>query len=55
MKKGPCTSYPPNMAPEVVSAAAIGQLYGARWLIEILFKQLKSFCQLESFPRGTKG
>jgi len=42
--------YITNIAPEVVSAAAIGQLYGARWLIEILFKQLKSYYQLDSFP-----
>ena len=42
--------YLTNIAPEVVRAVAIGQLYGARWLIEILFKQLKSYYQLESFP-----
>ncbi len=46
--------YVANMAPEVVSAAAIGQLYAARWLIEILFKQLKSYYQLESFPSTNK-
>lgn len=41
--------YLTNVDPAVVSPAAIGPLYRARWLVELTFKQLKSFYQLESF------
>lgn len=42
--------YLTNIALSQLSAQAIAQVYAARWLIEILFKQLKSFYQLEGFP-----
>lgn len=42
--------YLTNIAPDQLSPRAIAQTYTARWLIELLFKQLKSFYQLESFP-----
>ena len=31
-------------------AQAIAQLYSARWLVELVFRQLRSYLQLESFP-----
>ncbi len=46
--------YITNIALTQLSAQAIGQVYSARWLIEILFKQLKSFYQLEAFPSQNK-
>ena len=42
--------YLTNIAVGLLSARAIAQVYAARWLVEILFKQLKSFYQLEGFP-----
>ena len=42
--------YLTNIEPTQLSASAIAQVYSARWLIELLFKQLKSFYQLEAFP-----
>ena len=42
--------YLTNIELTRLSAQAIVQIYSARWLIEILFKQLKSFYQLESVP-----
>lgn len=42
--------YITNIAVVLLSARAIAQVYSARWLVEILFKQLKSFYQLEGFP-----
>lgn len=39
-----------NIPLTVLSAQAIAQIYAARWLIELLFKQLKSFYQLQAFP-----
>ncbi|MEW6752143.1 MAG: IS4 family transposase [Candidatus Latescibacterota bacterium] len=41
--------YLTNLHPTVVSPAAIGPLYRARWLVELAFQQLKSFYQLERF------
>ena len=42
--------YLTNIPPSLLSAQAIAQIYAARGLIEILFKQLKSFYNLEGFP-----
>ena len=42
--------YLTNIELTRLSAQAIVQIYSARWRIEILFKQLKSFYQLESVP-----
>jgi putative transposase len=36
--------------PVEVKAEEIGKLYSARWLIELLFRELKSCYQLESIP-----
>ena len=46
--------YLTNLPVTLFSARVIAQLYSARWLIEILFKQLKSFYQLEALPSGNK-
>jgi len=46
--------YLTNLPVLLFSARVIAQLYSARWLIEILFKQLKSFYQLEALPSGNK-
>lgn len=42
--------YITNIPVEVLSAMAVAQTYSARWLVELIFKQLKSFYQLEGFP-----
>jgi len=42
--------YVTNLPLMLFSARAIAQLYSARWLIELIFKQLKSFYHLEAFP-----
>jgi len=42
--------YLTNLAPETVPAEEIGKLYGARWSIELLFREMKSCYQLESIP-----
>jgi hypothetical protein len=34
----------------VLKAQAIARIYSIRWLIELVFKQLKSFYHLEDFP-----
>jgi len=42
--------YVTNLPLTLFSARAIAQLYSARWLVELIFKQLKSYYQLEAFP-----
>jgi IS4 transposase len=42
--------YVTNLPLTLFSARAIAQLYSARWLVELVFKQLKSYYQLEAFP-----
>ncbi len=42
--------YLTSLDPPSFSAEAIAQLYSARWLVELIFKPLKSFYQLEGFP-----
>jgi len=42
--------YLTNLPETLFSARVIAQIYSARWLVEILFKQLKSFYQLETLP-----
>ncbi len=39
-----------NVPPEKLSAEDIGQVYAARWEIELLFRELKSQYRLEDFP-----
>jgi len=46
--------YLTNLAPEVVSAEEIGKLYGARWSIELLFREMKSCYQLGAIPSGKR-
>lgn len=42
--------YITNIPADHLAAEAIGRLYAARWLVELVFKQLKSFYQLASCP-----
>jgi len=42
--------YITNLPAEEVSAEEIGKLYGARWMIELLFRELKSCYHLDSLP-----
>lgn len=42
--------YITNIPAAHLAAQAIGQVYAARWLVELIFKQLKSYYQLEHFP-----
>ena len=42
--------YITNLSVAHFGAQAIAQLYSARWLVELVFKQLRSYLQLESFP-----
>jgi len=42
--------YVTNLPLTLFNARAIARLYSARWLVELIFKQLKSYYQLEAFP-----
>lgn len=42
--------YITNLPPEVVAAEAIGRLYAARWMVELLFREMKSCYHFESMP-----
>jgi IS4 transposase len=42
--------YLTNLPLALFSARAIALLYSARWLVELIFKQLKSYYQLDAFP-----
>lgn len=42
--------YVTNLDPDTTSAEEIGQLYGARWSIELLFREMKSCYQLGEIP-----
>ena len=50
LQSGPYHGYITNIPPGLLSAQAIAQIYIARWLIEIFFKQLNPFYNLEGFP-----
>jgi len=42
--------YITNISVEKLTAQQIAHIYQARWLIELIFKQLKSYYQLEALP-----
>lgn len=42
--------YLTNLSPELVAAEGLGRLYGARWTIELLFREMKRCYCLESIP-----
>src|SRR5690606_4583292 len=42
--------YVTNVPPETLSAEEVANVYGARWLIELFFRELKSAYALESMP-----
>ena len=39
-----------NIAPEVLDASELAQLYACRWQVEIVFKELKSHYRLDELP-----
>jgi IS4 transposase len=43
-----------NLPRETVPAADIVGLYRLRWQIELLFKELKSYCNLKKFSKENK-
>lgn len=46
--------YITNIAPEQLTAQQIAQTYRARWIVELIFKQLKSYYHLEDLPSRKK-
>ena len=42
--------YVTNVPEETLSAEEVGKVYGARWLIELAFRELKSHYAMESMP-----
>ena len=42
--------YITNISPKHLSAKQIAQTYEARWLVELVFKQLKSYYQIDALP-----
>ena len=42
--------YITNVSPQQLTAKQVAQTYAARWVIELIFKQLKSHYQLENLP-----
>ena len=42
--------YITNLPPKIVPAEEIGKLYSGRWLVELLFREMKSCYHLESMP-----
>lgn len=42
--------YLTNVPLETLAAEEVGKVYGARWLIELLFRELKSQYELEAMP-----
>jgi len=43
-------TYLTNISVEMLSAEEIALLYGARWEIELVFKELKSYYRLDQIP-----
>ena len=46
--------YVTNIPAERLSAPQVASVYGARWLIELLFKEMKSYYRLEDMPSRKK-
>ena len=42
--------YVTNISPEKLTASEVASVYGARWQIELLFKEMKSYYRLEDMP-----
>jgi transposase len=43
-----------NLARETVPASDVVELYRLRWQIELLFKELKSYCNLKKFSTSNE-
>jgi IS4 transposase len=46
--------YLTNVPPGVLSAEEIARIYGLRWQVELLFRELKGSCRIEQIPSGRK-
>jgi len=46
--------YLTNISPTQLSAEDLRRTYAARWLVELLFKELKSTYQLAALPSGQR-
>jgi len=46
--------YITNIPVDRLSAREIGQIYRARWMVELLFRELKSRYRMEDLPSGNK-
>jgi putative transposase len=46
--------YLTNVPSEILSAEEVGRLYGLRWQVELLFREMKSSYRLEQIPSGRK-
>ena len=46
--------YITNLPVDRLSAREIGQLYRARWMVELLFRELKSSYRMQDLPSGNK-
>lgn len=44
--------YLTNISPQQLTAAQVAKTYAGRWIVELVFKQLKSYFQLDSLPSG---
>lgn len=49
-ESGEYHSYLTNISVEILSAEDIALLYGARWEIELVFKELKSYYRMDKIP-----
>ena len=53
-KTGKYHTYITNVPPDLFSAEAIASGYRARWLIELVFKELKSGYRIDQVPSGRR-
>jgi len=53
-KTGKYHTYITNVPPDLLDAEAVASGYRARWLIELVFKELKSGYRIDQVPSGRK-
>lgn len=51
---GRCHLYLTNIAPEVLSPEEIAAVYSARWVVELLFREMKAAYRLEDMPSAKR-
>lgn len=44
--------YITNISPEKLTAEQVAKTYAGRWIVELIFKQLKSYFQMDALPSG---